>query len=159
MVTYLLNAAFIIFIIVDSLKQKKYRYTGAAVIVALYFIFAILQNNINLIHNAKVFGWIQKGILVLFAGYMAIVLAKSADRKTDAPAFLFACVACASRFLRTCVFNLYTENMQAPGADVQAVHQEFLTYYVLADSFSNFALIVVLFFIAWKLGKPKATNS
>lgn len=159
MVAYLLNGAFLIFITAESLKQKKYRYTAAAVIATMYFIFAIMQNNYNLVANAQVLGWIQKGILVLFAGCMAFVLVRSANRKMDVLAFLFSCVACACRFLRSFAFQLYNENIQIPGADVLAVHQEYLTYYALADALTNFALIVVLFCVAWQLGKSKATDS
>lgn len=152
---------FIIFF--PSLKEKKYHYTVVSGTAFLYFLSTWLQsniqNNVNVDAYSLIFGWIQKIMLLFLAGYMIYVSFRSSERKTDFPAAIFAIIACISRFLRSWIFDLYTAEMQIPGADVQAVYQEFSGYYVVADSVAKFSVVVMLVLIAWHMGKPRETRN
>ena len=67
LITYILNTVFFLWVLVASLKQKKYTYTVASVISLLYFVFDVLQKNYNLIASSHIFGNIQKIALLILA--------------------------------------------------------------------------------------------
>ena len=158
MITFLVNGIFFLFVFVDSLKQKKYHYTFAAVISLLYYVFSVLQNRYELVENAVLFGWIQKIMLVILAGNLIMAFAKSNNKKKDLPAVIFACIACVFRFLRSAVFHLLTAKIQDPGADVQMIYQKYYTYYEIIDAVVKVALVLMFFCMAWQLGKPRDNN-
>jgi len=158
LVTYILNTVFFLLVFVESLKQKKFQYSVAAVLTLLYFVFDVLQQDYDLIDSSQLFGWIQKITLLVLAGYQIAFLVKSTDRKKDFPVTAFAVAACVSRFCRTLLFNYYNAAMQAAGADAYALFQNLRAGYTIVDSVTRLMLLLMFFCMAMQLGKPKATN-
>lgn len=159
MITYILNTVFFLWVLVASLKQKKYTYTVASVISLLYFVFDVLQKNYNLIASSHIFGNIQKIALLILTVYLIVVFLKSPDRKKDFIIATFAVIACLCRFLRTIIFNYYTGIMNVQTSEAHGIFQNSLVFYYLVDSVTRLMLILIFFCMAWQLGKPKVTNS
>ena len=158
MITFLVNGILFLFVFVDSLKQKKYHYTVAAIISLLYYVFSVLQNRYELVDNATLFGWIQKIMLIILTAELMIALLKSDNKKKDLPAVIFACIACAFRFLRSAMFRLLTAKIQSPGADMQMIYQKYNTYYGIIDAVVKVSLVLMFFCMFWKLEKQREKN-
>lgn len=148
-----------VLVFIYSLIRKEYRYTIAAGFSMTYFVSYALQSNDNLIEYSQVLGMMQKAILVGLALYMIFASIKSPVKKTDILGAVLACIACIFRLVRTFVFDSYTASMQASGTDILTIYQEFSAYYVLIDSVTKLAILIMLFLFAWHLGKPKSANN
>ena len=155
MVTYLLNGVLILWVLIESVKQKKVIFAVSASIILFYAIFSILQNSVNLAEHSYVFGWIQKMLLVVLTGCWIMNFVKSPDKKNHIASVVLAVIACVSRFVRTYTFDLFTGKMQMPGADVPALSQELYRFHTIMNSVTRFALVLMLFIMLCELGKPK----
>jgi hypothetical protein len=157
MVSYLLNGVLILWVLIKSVKQKKVIFAVSAAIILFYAIFSILQNSYSLVEHSHLFGWIQKMLLVVLTGCWIMNFVKSPDKKNQIASVVFAVIACVSRFVRTYTFDLYTGKMQMPGADFPALYQELYRFHTIMNSVTRFALVLMLFIMAFQLGKPKNT--
>lgn len=149
----MLEIILLIYIFIRAIACREYGYISVSVLSLLYFVFtAFLQNpdNLEYIESMAV---IEKILLVALSAVLVYCAKPGKDGKIHALPAILAGIACVARFLRSGVFDWFTDKAGQPGADVAAISNSLLSCYNLMNVIVFGCLFFMLLCVAWQLSK------